>query len=124
MHRVRARTIAFLSLISFCIIGAGCTTLHTLPRPRSGTDMQSAGLQRGDKVYLKLRTGESRTLRVTTLENDVLVSGKTRIAFAEIEKIQRPQFSARRTLGLAGGVVAAASGLWFATVIKNGRDSE
>jgi hypothetical protein len=123
MHKVRARSILILPLI-LCIVGAGCTTLRAMPRPRPGADMQSAGLRRGDQVVLQLRTGESRTLRVTTIENDALVSGETRIAFADIEKIQRPQFSVRRTLGLAGGVVAVGAGLWIAAVIKNARNSD
>lgn len=125
MRRLRKRKSTAIILISACLILTGCTTVRTFPLPRAAAEAQASGIRKGDHVMVRLRSGETRDFRVKAIEADALVSRSGRVAFADIEKLQREQVAIGRTAALVAGVVATvALGLFVHMVAENARNSD
>lgn len=118
MHRVHRRTIAAAMLISLCLAATGCTTTRTLPVPRSASQTLSSDIKPGNSVVLTLKSGQTRKLRVTSVEPDALVVKGERIPFADIEKLQRRKFSIIKTAGAVVGAAAVVFGAYVYTIVK------
>jgi hypothetical protein len=112
MNRIHTTT-AVVILISFCLVGAGCTTTRTLPVPRTAAESGTNRIEIGSKVVVTLRSGETRAFRVTAVEPDALLGKGLRISIADIEKIQQKEISGRRTAAaLVGGTLAVLAGVY------------
>jgi hypothetical protein len=105
------RAALIIALCSLCIVAAGCTTARPVPLPQVASETQATGIKPGDRVVVRLRSGEIRRFRVTAVDADALIGKGDRIAFADIEKLEHRKFSVGRTAGIVGGVLAAAGGL-------------
>jgi hypothetical protein len=126
MQKNRSRTITAI-LISICLAGAGCTTTRTVPVPRSDTARLASRIEPGTRIIVTLRSGQTRSFRVTAVESDAVVGGQLRIPLADIEKIQAVQIrkiSVARTAGVIAAVAAVAFGLWVHhQATKDGNES-
>ena len=118
MHRFHIRSTTAVVLLSFSLLVTGCTTTRTIPVSQV-TAAESARVKPGDKVIVTLRSGETRTFRVTAVESGALVGKDVRIAFADIEKLQNRKVSYLKTGGAVLGVLVVAAGLWIRAIIES-----
>lgn len=127
MHQTRTRTISIVALLSLCMVSTGCTSLRTVPRPHTAREAQAAGINPGDRIILQMKSGESRSIRVTSVEEDGLASKDGKILFADIERVQRRQvreMSLGRTAAIIGGVAVVAGAVWYAAMVERGKNSD
>jgi hypothetical protein len=124
MHQVRRHTTATVVLASICLAATGCTTTRTLPRPAAAMEVQSAGLEPGDKVIVTLPSGEVRKFRLTAIEADALVGKDERIAFADIQKLQTRKVSGRKVAGIVVATLVVIGGALAMAIHELERNSE
>lgn len=109
-------------LVAAIATAPGCRSMHTV-KPATTADQPVAWtVKPGDDIRVTLKDGRTLTLVVAAVETDAIVAREgTRVAFSEIQTLERRQFSGPRTAGLAvGGILAALLALAFAMVAAMG----
>jgi hypothetical protein len=101
------RGIALLCTLSFLL--TSCTTLQGVRIPGATTPTSLATAQVGDKVVVTLKTGETKTFRVTAVEPDALVGEDLRIAYADMSTVSVKRMHVEHTV-----LVVATIGLVLA----------
>jgi hypothetical protein len=115
-----------LVLLSFSI--AGCYNMRVIAEGRDAVQLATAGkadgLRVGDRLLITTGNGEQIKIRVKTLEPDAIlgtIDGQAqpvRIPHEQIARIERREFSGKRTwsiLGVLGGLVVIPLFLWSCT---------
>jgi hypothetical protein len=115
-----------LVLLSFSI--AGCYNMRVIAEGRDAVQLATAGkadgLRVGDRLLITTGNGEQIKIRVKTLKPDAIlgtIDGQAqpvRIPHEQIARIERREFSGKRTwsiLGVLGGLVVIPLFLWSCT---------
>jgi hypothetical protein len=95
-------------LLAVCVVlsMAGCTTIQPLAVDPSRL---SSTLKRGDQVEVVTSRGEQLNLKVDNVDANGLEAGGQRIAYNDIQSINRKQVDKQRTMWVVLGVVAAGA---------------
>lgn len=112
---LRRLGVNLLSLALSAALASGCTTMRPIPPTTGG--FQDA-VRPGDKVLVVLHDGSEVQLTVTAVTSDALVgepahgllqrSQRVTVPFADIARIERAQFSGKKTAGAGAAVLAGA----------------
>ena len=109
---------ALNAVICVTVSLAGCQT--TRPVEFQSHEALIGKLARNDDVRIWLRDGRVLDLKIAAIEADALRSAEQRIPLAQIERIERREFSAWRTTGLVVAFVCGALVLGLAFAAHSG----
>jgi hypothetical protein len=84
----------------------GCTTVQPLTATRSNL---ASTLKPGDRVELVTSSGEQLNLKIDSVDADSLQAAGKRIAFSDIQSINRKETDTMKTAWIVIGVVAAGA---------------
>ncbi len=118
----RASPIVACLLVVTVATAPGCRSMHTVRPDTTAQQPSQWSVKPGDDIRVTLKDGRSLRLTVASVDSDAIVAREgARVAFTEIQTLERRQFSAPRTAGLVvGGVLAALLALAFAVVAAMG----
>lgn len=118
--RIHGRASPFVACLLVVTVATapGCRSMHTVKPDITAQQPDQWNVKPGDDIRVTLKDGRTLRLTVASVESDAIVAQEgTRVAFTEIQTLERRQFSAPRTVGLvAGGVLAALVALAVAMV--------
>lgn len=102
---MRAARSAILLVLCVALPLAGCQTMN--PVPLISGEPPGARFSPNDSVRVWTHDGRTQDLVLTAVDADALVSGKQRVPFREIDRIERSEVNGMRTalLVVAIGVV-------------------
>lgn len=114
----RASPIVVCLLVVTVATAPGCRSMHTVKPDITAQQANPWSVEPGDDIRVTLKDGRTLRLTVASVESDAIVAREgPRVAFTEIQTLERRQFSAPRTAGLVvGGVLAALLALAVAVV--------
>jgi hypothetical protein len=84
----------------------GCTTIQ--PLSANGSEL-SHTLKKGDKVELTTTKGQQLNFKVDSVDETGLQGGGQRVAYNDIQSINRKETDTKRTLWVVLGVVAVGA---------------
>ncbi len=121
IHRRASPFVACLLVVAVAT-APGCRSLQTVKPDTTPQRPDPWHVRPGDDIRVTLKDGHTLRLVVASVDSDAIVArGGTRVAFTEIQTLERRQVSAPRTVGLlVGGVLAALLALAFAMVAAMG----
>ena len=110
--RLWQRAVATLVAVAYL---AGCASLQNVP---VGQSMAHPEVEVGESVVVTTKAGEKKSFTVTAVENDALVGGSSRVAYADMQRLdvkREGTMSGKKGLLIGAAVlgviaVAAAAG--------------
>ena len=102
------RVVASGLLCSLVSASAGCTSMKTIqPAAPGGQPTLFRNIKAGDLVSVRTKDGRTARFVVQQVETDTIVAADgVRYTSADIAELKRHSFSAPKTAGLVGGIVA------------------
>lgn len=99
--RLWQRAVATCAVVAYL---AGCASLQNVP---VGESMAHPEVEVGQSVVVTTKSGEKKSFKVTAVENNALVGADTRVAYAEMERLD-----VKRESGMSG-----KRGLWIGAAV-------
>lgn len=115
---------ALVLLISFCFLATSCTTTRVTRFPNEDTPNATPAVVVGDVVRVTLRSGGTRTFKVTSMEADGLTGKKLSVPYKDMVFLEVKKVSAWRSIGLGVGLVLAAAGALLVHLISSHEDDD
>lgn len=111
-------------LLSFTLTLTGCVTPRTISPGVEPASIREK-LHAGDRVRLVLKSGETRNLKIVSLDDQSITgtegqgdSAKSvQIAIADVQSVEYRRLSAGRTTGLVLGVIVGLAATLLAAVL-------
>lgn len=115
-------------LLSLCLMVSGCSSARMIAVHDAPT-----ALRKGDRVNLVMKSGETWKLHLEQVDAGTLTGRKLRtggggervqVALAEVQTLERRQFSPARTTGMVAGVLVALLGGLYVALLEAHEDDE
>ncbi len=101
------------AIVLCVILVSGCTAMKSVEAPpQEVRELIVAGslIAPGDKIKVRTSDGVTHQLTVSAVTNTRVIGASDQIMIADIESIDKSEFSGEKTVGLIGGGVAAVAG--------------
>ena len=105
------RVVALIAVGAYVL--SGCTALQNVPLRHSDRSFAPPEVSVGEPVVVHTKSGEVRKFTVTAVEDDALVGGNTRVAYADMEQLEvrRGDASSGKTGLIIGAVVLGVAAI-------------
>ncbi|MCC6630550.1 MAG: hypothetical protein IT482_00655 [Gammaproteobacteria bacterium] len=105
-----------VTLLAISLVATGCTTTRMIA-PGAVSPTGYTLVEKGDRAKLLLKSGQTRNLKITSVDDKTLVGKEGRgakavsvqIALADVQSIELTRTSGARTGGLVVGILLTAA---------------